>query len=150
MVSVNPRHLELEKRSQDLLKEGKSLDKEDFNEDLELMSFRIILSDEIFWRRRREFALIMQDFVNSLIEIEEFETKFSLLYSKTNKEYQIYKNDLIKLEKLELDPRSSACKFSSFIVSIFREFEVLEDGKCSEQDLKELVRNLLDLMQVYL
>lgn len=150
MALINSRHIELEKRSQDLAKQGKLLFEENRKEHTELNQFRIVLFNEIFWRQRKEFALIMKDFVNNLIQMEKFETEFSLLYWKTYEHFITYQNDLKKLEKLDLDPISSECRFSSFIVSIFRQFEDLEDEKCSEQDVKDLVKNNFILMQPYL
>lgn len=92
----------------------------------------------------------MEKFVNDSINMEQFETEFSLLYWRTHKAFETFKKDLKKLKRLELDPRSSECEFSTFIVSIFRQFEVLEDEECSEQDVKDLVQNNLLFMQPYL
>lgn len=92
----------------------------------------------------------MKKFVNNSIDMEEFEKEFSLLYWKADKAFETFKTDLKKLERLQLDPKASECRFSSFIVSIFRQFEVLEDEECSEQDVKDLVKNNLLLMQPYL
>jgi hypothetical protein len=146
----NNKHVKLEKRSQDLVREGKLIFKESPKEYDELTEFRIVLFDDICWRRRKQFALIMEKFVNDSIQMEQFETEFSLLYWRTDKGFKTFKNDLKKLERLQLDPRSSECEFSRFIVSIFRQFEVLEDEECSEQDVKDLVKTNLLLMQPYL
>lgn len=147
---MNNKHIKLEKRSQDLAKQGKSIFKESPKEHDELTEFRIVLFDDIFWRRRKQFALIMEKFVDDSIHMEQFETEFSLLYWRTNEAFKTFKNNLKKLERLQLDPRSSECEFSRFIVSIFRQFEVLEDEECSEQYVKDLVKNNLLLMQPYL
>ena len=82
--------------------------------------------------------------------MEDFETEFSLSYRKTFKTVKTFQKDLKKLERFQLDPRSSKSEFSRFIVSIFRQFDVLEDEECSEEDVKELVKNNLLLMQPYL
>lgn len=66
----------------------------------ELIECRILLFDDIFWRRRKQFALIMEKFVNDSIDMEQFETEFSLLYSRTNEAFKTFKNDLKKLERL--------------------------------------------------
>lgn len=150
MALVNPRHIELEKYSQDLQKQGKWLFKENPEENAELMKFHIILFDEILWRHRDEFALMMENFLNGLIQTEEFETKFSLLFEKTRKEFKTYQDDLEKLKKLNLDPKSSESKFGARMTLIFRQFEVLEDEECNEQDLKEYVKNIFLLIQPYL
>lgn len=144
------RYLELEKLSQDLAKDGKSLFKDRRNEYDELQGFHIVLFHDIFWRRRNKFILLMKQFLNGSLDIEQFETKFSLLYKKTQKTFHKFKKNLKQIEKWEFDPIASECKFSSFIVSIFRLFETLEDEECSEQDVKNLVRNNLISMQSYL
>ena len=144
------RHLELEKRAQYFAKQGKNIFWKSLKEYDELTQFHIILFNDIFWRRRKQFALLMEKFVNDFIKMEQFEIEFSLFYNRTYKTYQTFQKDLKKLERLKLDPRSSECQFSSFIVSIFRQFEVLEDEECSEQDVYNLVKSNLLLMQPYL
>jgi hypothetical protein len=149
-MKKNSRHVELEKRSQYFAKQGKTIFRESPKEHDELNDFRIVLFHEILWRHRKESALIMEKFVNDSIDMEQFQIEFSLFYWKTDEAYETVENDLKKLERLQFDPRSSECEFSRFIVSIFRQFEVLEDEECSEQDVRDLVKNNLLLMQPYL
>jgi len=147
---MNNNHVKLEKRSQNLYKQGRSLFKEDRKEYEELRKYKTLLFHDIFWRRRKPFALIMEKFVNDSIDMEQFETEFSLFYHRTIEVYEMFQKDFKILEKLQVDPRPYELRFSSFIVSIFRQFEVLEDEECSEQDVKDLVQNNLLLMQPYL
>jgi hypothetical protein len=91
---MKDKYLTLEKLSQDLDKQGKSMFKESPKEYYELSGFRIILFDEILWRRRKQFAFIMEKFVNDSIYMEQFETEFSLLYWRTDKAFDTFKNDL--------------------------------------------------------
>jgi hypothetical protein len=61
---------------------------------------------------------------------------------------QCIPNDLKRVENLQLDPRSDG--FGSFITAVFRQFEVLEDEECTEQEVKDYVRNTLREIQPYL
>jgi hypothetical protein len=150
MEQNKARHLELEKCSQNLYKQGRSLFKDDREKYEELRKYKTLLFHDIFWRRRKLFALLMEKFVNDSIKMEQFEIEFSLVYNRTIKVYKTFGSDLKILEKLEVDSRPYELHFSSFIVSIFRQFEVLEDEECNEQDVYNLVQNNLLLMQPYL
>ena len=48
---------------------------------------------------------------------------------------------LKRVENLQLDPRSD--RFGSFVTFVYRQFEVLEDEDCTEQELKTIVRDVL-------
>jgi hypothetical protein len=56
--------------------------------------------------------------------------------------------DLKGLKNFELDPKSDG--FGSFITAVFRQFEVLEDEECTEQEVKDYVQNTLREIQPYL
>jgi hypothetical protein len=56
--------------------------------------------------------------------------------------------DLKGLKNFELDPRSD--RFGTFITTVFRQFEVLEDEEFTEQEVKDYVRNTLREIQPYL
>ena len=56
--------------------------------------------------------------------------------------------DLKRVENLQLDPKSDG--FGSFITAVFRQFEVLEDEECTEQEVKDYVQNTLREIQPYL
>ena len=56
--------------------------------------------------------------------------------------------DLKRVENLQLDPKSDG--FGSFITAVFRQFEVLEDEECTEQEIKYYIQNTLREIQPYL
>ena len=64
---------------------------------------------------------------------------------KKDKALQI---DLKGLKNFELDSKSDG--FGSFITAVFRQFEVLEDEECTEQEVKDYVRNTLREIRPYL
>jgi hypothetical protein len=51
------------------------------------------------------------------------------------------KIDLKGLKNFEFDSRSDG--FGSIVTCVFRQFEVLEDEECTEQEVKNIVRDAL-------
>lgn len=94
-------------RLQDLKNQGKNLFIENPEEDSELSKYNIAIEEQIFLTRRKDFVLLMKNFINNIIDFEEFETAFSLLYSETRKEYNMFKIDLKQIEKFHPSPRRS-------------------------------------------
>ena len=142
------RHLELLRRFLDSQKQGKNFHRENRAEDSELLHYQSKLQDSIFWKSREQFALLLENFVNDLINMEEFEIAFSQLWWETMKVYDAFEIDLKGLKNFQLDPKSDG--FGSFLTSVFRQFEVLEDEECTEQEVKDYVRDTLREIQPYL
>jgi hypothetical protein len=107
----------------------------------ELQRYKFMVSDYMFWIRRNEFVLCMENYVHDLIDIEQFEIAFSRLWWKSMKENDIFQNDLKKLKTLKIDSKSD--RFCSLMTCIFRQFEELEDDECTEQEVKDYVRDIL-------
>ena len=82
----------------------------------------------------------MENFIDNIIDFEEFETAFSLLYRKTTEEYNRFKIDLKRIEKFQSSIRSY--RFASFIASIFCQFEEVEDEYFTEQDVTDFVKKV--------
>ena len=142
------RHLELLRRFLDFKNQGKDLYTENRDEYMELQEYRCALYHHIFWTRRKEFVLCMKTYVHDSIDFEQFEIDFSKLWWKSMKEDKALQIDLKGLKNFELDPKSDG--FGSFITAVFRQFEVLEDEECTEQEVKDYVRNILQEIQPYL
>jgi len=64
------------------------------------------------------------------------------------KVYDAFEIDLKGLKNFKLDPKSDG--FGSLVTSVFRKFEVLEDDECTEQEVKDYVRDILQKIQPYL
>lgn len=107
-----------------------------------------MVSDCIFWKHRKEFVLGMENYVQDLIDFEHFEITFSKLWWKSMKEYRALRQDLKGLKTLEFDPKSDG--FGSLMTCGFRQFEVLEDEECTEQEVKDIVRDAFQEIQHYL
>jgi len=142
------RHLELLRRFLDFKKQGKDLDTENRDECLELSRYQSKIQNYIFWKSREQFALLMENFVNDSIEMEEFENAFSRLWWKSMKEDDTFAIDLERVKNFQHNPRSD--RFCSFVIAVFLQFEELEDEYCTEQEVKDYVRDILQKIQPYL
>ena len=90
----------------------------------------------------------MNNLISGLIDMENFEITFSQLWKKTFREERALQMDFKRVENLQLDPRSDG--FGSWVTSVYRQFEVLEDEECTEQEVKDYVQNTLQKIQPYL
>jgi hypothetical protein len=124
------RHLELLRRFLDLKKHGKDLYTKNRDEYLELLHYRGRLEDHAFWKSREQFVLLMENFVNDSIDIEQFKIAFSRFWRETFKAHDAFKIDLKRVKNFQYNPRSD--RFCSFVTFVFRQFEVLEDENCTE------------------
>ena len=142
------RHLKLLKCFLDYKKQGKDLYTENTDEYMELQKYRCALYHHIFWTRRKEFLLCMKNYVHDSIDFEHFKITFSRLWRDSMKKDKALQIDLKGLINFELDSKSDG--FGSFITAVFRQFEVLEDEECTEQEVKDYVRNTLREIRPYL
>ena len=138
MIYKKERHKQLVIRSRDLKNQGKTLFRENPEEYSELLDYEIAVEEQIFWTNRGEFFLVMKDFLDNIINFDEFETAFTLLYHKTREEFDVFVIDLKQIEKFQPSTRSD--RFAGYINTIFREFEAVEDEYCTEQEVKYYVK----------
>ena len=145
MIYKKERHKQQVIRSRDLKNQGKTLFRENPEEYSELLDYEIAVEEQIFWTNRGEFFLVMKDFLDNIINFDEFETAFRLLYlrllyHKTREEFDMFMFviDLKQIEKFQPSTRSD--RFAGYINAIFREFEAVEDEYCTEQDVKDYVK----------
>ena len=87
MTSNKERHKQLVIRSQDLKNQGKNLFLENPEEDSELSKYNIAVEEQVFWTHREDFFLVMKNFLDNILDFDEFETAFSLLYEEVEDEY---------------------------------------------------------------
>ena len=148
MIYKKEKHKQLVIRSRDLKKQGKTLFRENPEEYSELLDYEIAVEEQIFWTNRGEFFLVMKDFLDNIINFDEFETAFTLLYQKTREEFDMFVIDLKQIEKFQPSTRSD--RFAGYINTIFREFEAVENEYCTEQDLKDYVKEAYLKFQKFL
>lgn len=142
------RHLELLKRFLDFKNKGKDLYTENRDEYMELLEYRCALYHHIFWKSKEQFVLLMENYTHNSIDTEQFEIAFSQLWKETFRAESAFQMDLKRVENLQLDPKSD--RFGTWVTAVFRQFEVLEDEECTEQELKDYVQNTLREIQPYL
>ena len=145
------RHLELLIRFLDFKKQDNNiydLYLENRDEYIELSRYQRMLHDCFFWRHKKEFVLSIENYINDSIDFEQFEINFSKLWWKSMNENKGVERDLELVKNFKYDPKSDG--FGSFMTCIFRQFEVLEDEECTEQEVKDYVRNTLQEIQPYL
>ena len=90
----------------------------------------------------------MKDFLDDIINFDEFETAFRLLYYKTREKFGMFIIDLKQIEKFQPSTRSD--RVAHYINAIFREFEAVEDEYCTEQELKDYVKEVYLKCQKFL
>lgn len=132
------RHIQLLKRSQDLKNRGKTLFRENPEENSELSKYNIAVEEQVFWTHREEFFLVTKSFLDNSINFDEFETAFTLLYRKTGEEVDMFSIDLEQIDKFQ--PSTRSYRFAGVIGSIYRQFEEVEDEYCTEQEVKDYVK----------
>ena len=140
MIYSRERHKQLVTKAQNLKTQGKNLFRENPEEDFELNRYDMALEEQIFWVHRKNFALIMKKFLDNILDFEEFETAFRLLYYDVREKCNLFKRDLNQIETFHPSKRSD--RFASYMNGIFREFEAVEDEHCLKQDLKNYVKEI--------
>ena len=148
MTYNRERHKELVIRSQNLKNQGKNLFLENPEEDYELSKYNIGVEEQVFWTHRENLVIIMNNFLDNIIDFDEFETAFSLLYEEVRKEVNMFKIDLEQIDKFQ--PSTRSYRFASVIGSIYRQFEEVEDEYCTEQEVKDYVKEAYFKFQEFL
>jgi len=138
MTYNKERHKQLVILSQDLKNQGKNFLLENPEERSELRKYNIAVEEQVFWTHRENFVLTMKNFLDNILDFDEFETAFSLLYEKVRKEVDMFKIDLEQIDKFQ--PSTRSYSFASVIGSIYRQFEAIEDEYLTEQEVKDYVK----------
>lgn len=134
----NNRHKKLVLRSQALQKQGKSLWVEDPKASFELTNYQISVEEQVFWTHRQNFFLIMESFINNILDFDEFENAFSLLYRKVRNEECMLQIDFEYIDKFQ--PSTRPYTFAPVMGSIYRQFEEVQDEYITEQEVKDYVK----------
>lgn len=108
----------------------------------ELLSYQIVLSNHLFWLKREKFLIIIEKFLNNIIEFEQFEKEFSELWVETELQSHKEKQDIEVIKTIDPDPRSDS--FCSRMTAIYRGFEIVEDEGWTKEEMKSLVKSILN------
>ena len=143
------KHVELLKRSRDLEKHGKSLYHENQEDHLELLKYGAAVENYIFWKKKDQFVLLIENFINGIIDAEEFSDTLYVLHSKTLDTVESFETKVEKLKDFHPDPDFISERFSSFVAFLCRQSEDFEDYY-TEEELRDFVRNAMLQIQEYL
>jgi hypothetical protein len=142
------RHIQLSQRSQHLTNHGKNILIENLEEALELSKYNIVVEEQIFLTRRKDFVLLMKNFIDNIIDFEEFEIAFSLLWRETINESNAVQLNLKQIEEFQPSP-TRPYRFASLVTAIFRQFEEVENEYCTERDVKDSVKEIYLESQIF-
>jgi len=117
----------------------------DFEDWRELLNYEVLVVDQIFWTKRKQFLPVIFDFITGKVDYDNFETAFLLLFNPTQKEASTLKRDISYIEKFQ--PISEAKGFSSNIYVIYRLLEDVEDEYCTEGDVRDYLMKLFVTLQ---
>jgi hypothetical protein len=92
---------------------------------LELCDYQAALEDNAFWKNRRQFALLMDNFIHGIIDGQEFSDSFCGLHRKTFEAHNAFKIDFERLKGFHPDPRSK--RFGTLISFLSAECDNFEE-----------------------
>lgn len=87
----------------------------------------------------------MEDFIKDSADIQKFKSAFFKLYRERRKEVE---RNVKRLKIGKPDPKSN--KFGSYMISIYRQTEALQDEESSDPDFKNLGWDTISKLKPYL
>jgi len=131
--------LKLLKERKNLQKEGKLLKDYDKAKNDELISYFILLEDQIFWEDRKEYIQTLDLFVSKKITLDQFFQQFCGLRGSNLKSSRMWKEKLEKEESTEItiqfNPKS--CGFTKIISYLHSLVDVCDPDVTLEMNLEE-------------
>ena len=92
------RYIELLKKEEILKNEGTSLFNENREEDLELLSYGIILENQIYYNRKAEYTFLVEEYLrdsNGEDGAHRFVWEFFKIFKKDNKALKILEKEIL-------------------------------------------------------
>ena len=125
------RYIELLKKEEILKNEGTSLFNENREEDLELLSYGVILENQIYYNRKAEYIFLVEEYLRENAGEDGahlFVWEFFKIFKKDNKALKILEKEILqqgipKLDTFWIDPKST--EFSALINQIVGSCEFL-------------------------
>ena len=125
------RYIELLKKEEALKNEGTSLFNENREEDLELLSYGVILENQIYYNRKAEYTFLVEEYLRENAGEDGarlFVWEFFKIFKKDNKALEILEKEILhqgirKLATFRIDPKST--EFSALINEIVGSCESL-------------------------
>ena len=134
-------YLQLVEKEKRLNQQGVDFFKDNREEFIQLLTFRALLSDAIYWRHKTQYLSIFNSFVEKKLDVECFKDQF----------YNLYRKDRDASLGDSLDSSESE-NFSKYISSIFVDsdmfsLEAEEGEQYSETWLRTVVNDVLNQIQ---
>ncbi|MFK8006969.1 MAG: hypothetical protein AB8H03_11380 [Saprospiraceae bacterium] len=125
------RYIELLKKEEILKNEETSLFTENREEDLELLSYGVILENQIYYNRKAEYIFLVEEYLRENAGEDGarlFVSEFFQIFKKDNKAFKILEKEILqqgipKLATFLIDPKST--EFSALINQIVGDCEFL-------------------------
>lgn len=125
------RYIELLKKEEFLKNEGTSLFNENREEGLELLSYGVILENQIYYNRKAEYIFLVEEYLRENAGEDGarlFVWEFFEIFRKDNKALNMLKKEILqqgiqKLATFQMDPKST--EFSALVDQIFGSCEFL-------------------------
>lgn len=125
------RYIELLKKEESLKNEGTSLFNENREEDLELLSYGVILENQIYYNRKAEYIFLVEEYLRENAGEDGarlFVWEFFKIFKKDNKVLKILEKEILqqgiqKLATFRIDPKST--EFSASVNQIVGSCEFL-------------------------
>jgi len=147
------KYLDLLRYSNRLKKQGKFLYDEDEQAYLKLLEYQILIRDHVFWKKKQNFILLITDFLNKILNTEEFINEFFYIHNQIEAMHEAFKTDFEKLKNFEPDSRSIG--FGDPIEEIFInsdnfEPDTKEDRNYNKELFKDSIKHSFLQIQKYL
>lgn len=118
------RYIELLKKNEILKNEGTSLFNENHEEDLELLSYGVILENQIYYNRKAKYSFLIEEYLRENAGKDGarlFVWEFFKMFKKDNKALEILEKEILeqgikRLATFCIDPKST--EFSALINQI--------------------------------
>ena len=84
---------------------------------IEFLELRSRIASHFHWLRRNEYSELIESFLNSKIDSDDFDEKFSRMLLTIEKESDIEKQDFEMLKEFEINPESK--QFGDLVSAIY-------------------------------
>lgn len=136
------RYLELLKYSQDLEKQGKSLYHENEKCYFELSKYRVAVSHHVDWTKRRELALLMENFLHGVIDVDhadQFCLDFFALRKKFMDSFKKFESELgsERLKDFQPDEKSIGFGWLRLLSFLWGVCDAFDDEFATDEETYE-------------
>lgn len=131
------RYFKLLKQAEDLKKKGMLLYNKDRNRYLELLKYKVRLSDQKFWENRKNYFSAMNNLIDEKVTTEDSIDEFMVLWEKDRDRFTV-----------NYEPNTESKGFAKWMNKIFFCCEVFEpeaqkNEQYGEKWLKDSISNIL-------